>query len=351
MHRLRRLRKSKAMRDLVAQTNLKVSNMVMPYFVCEGNNIKQPIKSMPGIFRFSQGKLLKDIEEAKRLGINSVILFGIPKDKDDKAAGAYKEDGVIQKAASALKRNFADDLIVITDVCLCAYTSQGHCGILKAVDSLSFIADGKQKNKSYQPSTINYQQVIDNDETIKILAKIALSHARSGADIVAPSAMMDGQVASIREGLDKNGFINTAIMSYSVKFNSSFYGPFREAAESMMKFGDRKSYQMDYRNSDEALREIELDIQEGADIVMVKPALSYLDIVVRAKEKFSVPLAAYNVSGEYAMVKAYAQITDDRAQRTETEKELAIEILTSIKRAGADIIITYWAKDMAKWIK
>src|SRR3989338_1825404 len=244
MRRLKRLRKNAALRDLVAQANLKVSHLVMPYFVREGKQLKQPIQSMPGIFRFSGDRLLKDVEEAKRVGINSIILFGIPKNKDEKAVSAYQEDGVIQKAAAQLKKNFGDELVVITDVCLCEYTSHGHCGILESQ---------KSKVKS------------------------------------------------------QNGFfINTAIMSYSVKFNSSFYGPFREAAESGMKFGDRKSYQMDYRNSDEALREIEADIQEGADIVMVKPALSYLDIIARARERFNIPLAAFNVSGEYAMVKSYS---------------------------------------------
>lgn len=327
MYRLRRLRKSQALRDLAAQTHLSLSNLVMPYFVCEGKKIRQPVKSLPGIFRFSQDELLKEVGSLRRLGVQAVILFGLPKHKDEAGSPAYNEEGVIPKAVSALKKNFGD-LLVITDVCLCGYTNHGHCGILK----------------SYQLSAISYQPKIDNDETLKVLAKIALSHVRAGADIVAPSSMMDGQVAAMRDALDKNSFKDTAIMGYSAKFASGFYGPFREAAGSGMKFGNRKSYQMDFRNSDEALREIEADIQEGADIVMVKPALAYLDIIAKAKEKFAVPLAAFNVSGEYAMVKAYAQ-------SAEAEKELAIEILTSIKRAGADIIISYWAKDMAEWIK
>src|SRR3989338_2458766 len=339
MRRLKRLRKNAALRDLVAQANLKVSHLVMPYFVREGKQLKQPIQSMPGIFRFSGDRLLKDVEEAKRVGINSIILFGIPKNKDEKAVSAYQEDGVIQKAVALLKKNFGDELVVITDVCLCEYTSHGHCGILKNCRPSSIV---------HRPSL---NAIPDNDATLKVLVKIALSHARAGADIVAPSSMMDGQVGAIRKALDEKGFMETAIMGYSAKFASGFYGPFREAAGSMMKFGDRKSYQMDYRNSDEALREIEADIQEGADIVMVKPALSYLDIIAKAKEKFNIPVAAYNVSGEYAMVKSYSQsqVTSHKSQ--DIERDLALEILTSIKRAGADIIITYWAKDVARWIK
>lgn len=321
MQRLKRLRKNKAIRGLVAQVNLSASNLVMPYFVREGKNIKQSIASMPGVFRFSQDNLLKEIEGLIRIGIKSVILFGIPKNKDDLGQNAYQEDGIIQKAASALKKHFSDELAVITDVCLCGHTKHGHCGVIKTQDAS-----------------------VDNDATIKILAQIALSHAQAGADIVAPSAMMDGQVAAIRDTMDKNGFKDTAIMGYSAKFASNFYGPFRDAAESSMKFGDRKSYQMDFRNTDEALREIAADIQEGADIVMVKPALAYLDIIAKAKERFNVSVAAYSVSGEYSMVKAYAR-------GAETEKELALEILTAIKRAGADIIISYWAKDAARWLK
>ncbi|OGX52086.1 MAG: delta-aminolevulinic acid dehydratase, partial [Omnitrophica WOR_2 bacterium RIFOXYB2_FULL_45_11] len=295
--------------------------------------------AMPGVFRFSQDELLKEIEQLKRSGVSSVILFGLPGEKDDAGRQAYSENGVIQKVVRALKKNFGDELAVITDVCLCGYTKHGHCGVIK---------------KSHKVTKSQGHQIkIDNNKTINILAKIALSHARAGADIVAPSAMMDGQVAAIREGLDKNGFGDTAIMGYSAKFASNFYGPFREAAGSGMKFGDRKSYQMDFRNSDEALREIEADIQEGADIVMVKPALAYLDIIARAKEKFSVPLAAFNVSGEYAMVRTYLKMSPSHqvTKSPEMEKQLVLEILTAIKRAGADIIITYWAKDAAKWLK
>ncbi len=322
MHRLKRLRESKAVRDLIAQIRISPDNLVMPYFVRAGKKIRQPIEAMPDVFRFSQDELLKEVEQLRLAGIHSLILFGLAGDKDDTAAEAYSEKGVIQQAVRALKDNFGDDLAVITDVCLCGYTRHGHCGILK-----------RQKEFS-----------IDNDATLKILAKIAISHARAGADIVAPSSMMDGQVGAIREGLDKNGFAETAIMGYSAKFASNFYGPFREAAKSAMQFGDRKSYQMDFRDSDEALREIEADIEEGADMVMVKPALAYLDIIARAKERFNIPLAAFNVSGEYAMVKAYTQ-------SSAIEKDLALEILTAIKRAGADIIITYYAKEAAKWLK
>jgi len=339
MRRLNRLRKGKATRDLIAQARIGPDNLVMPCFVREGRKVKEPVEAMPGVFRFSQDELLKEIEQLKRSGVSSVILFGLPGEKDDAGRQAYSENGVIQKVVRALKKNFGDELAVITDVCLCGYTKHGHCGVIK---------------KSHKVTKSQGHQIkIDNNKTINILAKIALSHARAGADIVAPSAMMDGQVAAIREGLDKNGFGDTAIMGYSAKFASNFYGPFREAAGSGMKFGDRKSYQMDFRNSDEALREIEADIQEGADIVMVKPALAYLDIIARAKEKFSVPLAAFNVSGEYAMVRTYLKMSPSHqvTKSPEMEKQLVLEILTAIKRAGADIIITYWAKDAAKWLK
>ncbi|MEK6567675.1 MAG: porphobilinogen synthase [Candidatus Omnitrophota bacterium] len=337
MHKLKRLRASKAMRDLTAQVNLGIHNLVMPYFVREGKKIRQPIEAMPGVFRFSQDELLKEVEQLRLAGVHSLILFGLPGEKDDAGLQAYSENGVIQKAVRALKKNFGDELAIITDVCLCGYTKYGHCGVIE---------------KSHQVTRSQSHKIkIDNNKTINILAKIALSHARAGADIVAPSSMMDGQVQAIREELDKNGFSETAIMGYSAKFASNFYGPFREAAGSGMKFGDRKSYQMDFRSSDEALREIEADIQEGADIVMVKPALAYLDIIAKAKERFAVPLAAFNVSGEYAMVKAYCEKLEVGSLKLGMEKEMALEILTAIKRAGADIIITYWAKDAAKWLK
>lgn len=312
MIRLRRLRRNEIIRDLVAETRISAEDLVMPYFVIEGKMGCVPIKSMPGINRLSIDNLIKDIKELKYLGIKAVLLFGIPRKKDEEGSEAYRKGGIVQKAIKAIKKDI-EDIIVITDVCLCGYTSHGHCGIVK---------------------TQNY--IVDNDETLKILAKIALSHAEAGADLVAPSAMMDGQVRAIRESLDKNGFKDAGILAYSAKYASNFYGPFREALDSSPQFGDRKSYQMDYRNSDEALREIEQDIEDGADIVMVKPALAYLDIIYRAKERFNIPLAAYNVSGEYAMVK---------------DKNLVLEILTSIKRAGADLIITYHAKEVARWLR
>jgi len=315
--RLRRLRQSANLRDWISQTQLRHKDIILPYFVVEGRNVKKEIQSMPGVYHFSIDNLLKDISEAK--GIKSVLLFGIPKTKDEIGTQAYRDNGVAQEATRAIKKKFKK-LIVITDVCLCGYTSHGHCGIVKG-------------NR------------IDNDETLNLLAKIALSHARSGADFVAPSAMMDGQVRAIREALDKNGFQDIGILAYSAKYASNFYGPFREALDSAPQSGDRKSYQMDYRNADEALREIKQDIIEGADIVMVKPALAYLDIIYRAKQKFNVPIAAYNVSGEYSMIKKLAG--GDKIR----EKELALETLTSIRRAGADLIISYFGKEVLKCLE
>lgn len=320
--RLRRLRNSALIRDLVSETRLSADNFIMPYFVTEGKNKKQPIKSMPGIYRLSLDNLIRDIRETKSLGIKAVLLFGVAIRKDACGTGAYLRDGVVQKAIKAIKKNITD-LIVMTDVCLCGYTTHGHCGILNA--------------KS--------EPIVDNDRTLKILAKVALSHAEAGADLVAPSAMMDGQVKTIRETLDKHGLEETGILAYSAKHASNFYGPFREALDSRPQFGDRRSYQMDFRNSNEALREIEQDINEGADIVMVKPALSYLDIIRRAKQDFNIPLAAYNVSGEYSLVKLGS------AKGLFDEKGIVLEILTSIKRAGADLIITYHAKEAARWLK
>ncbi|MCM8796244.1 MAG: porphobilinogen synthase [Candidatus Omnitrophica bacterium] len=315
--RLRRLRQNAKLRDWISQTRLSPKDIILPYFVVEGKNIKKEIKSMPGVYHFSIDKLLKDILEAKE--IKAILLFGIPKVKDERGSQAYHDESIVQKAIKIIKREFKE-LIVITDVCLCGYTTSGHCGIVK-------------------------DKKIVNDETLSVLAKIALSHAQAGADFVAPSAMMDGQVRAIREILDKNGFFDTGILAYSVKYASSFYGPFREALGSAPQFGDRKTYQMDFRNSDEALREIEEDIKEGADIVMVKPALAYLDIIRRAKDRFNVPIAAYNVSGEYALVKFGAKegIVD--------EKSIILEILTSIKRAGADLIITYHAREVVGWLR
>lgn len=327
--RLRRLRKNKLIRDWVSQVDLRPKDLILPYFVIDGTNKKEPIESMPGIYRVSADNLIKDMEEAASLGIKAVLLFGVCRKKDAKGSESYSKDGVVQRAIRLIKKRIKD-IIIITDVCLCGYTSHGHCGIVTP-----------QKRKS---SAKAQNRIIDNDETSKILAKIALSHAEAGADLVAPSAMMDGQVGAIRDALDKYGFRDMGILAYSAKYASSFYGPFRDALGSAPRFGDRKSYQMDFRNSDEALRKMEQDISEGADIVMVKPALAYLDIIYRAKEKFEIPIAAYNVSGEYAMVKSYCK-------GQESEKGLVLELLTAIKRSGADFIITYHAKEAAGWLK
>ena len=317
--RMRRLRKNEGLRRMLKETCLSVDHLIMPLFAVEGKGIKNPIHSMPGVFQYSIDNLLRKMEEISRLNIPGVILFGIPAKKDKLGSEAYSRKGIIQKAVAALKKHFPGTQI-ITDICLCEYTSHGHCGVINSGD-------------------------VDNDKTLLLLAKSALSHAEAGVDMVAPSDMMDGRVRRIRETLDKNGFSNTPIMSYAAKFSSSFYGPFRDAAHSTPAFGNRKSYQMNYANPREALREIELDIEEGADIVMVKPALSYLDIIYRAKKMFNHPLAAYNVSGEYSMVKAASR------NGWLNEKETALEITTAIKRAGADIIITYWACDLARWLK
>ncbi|MCM8830971.1 MAG: porphobilinogen synthase [Candidatus Omnitrophica bacterium] len=326
MKRLRRIRKMENIRKLFSETELSVSDFIMPYFVVEGKNIKHPIKSMPGVYRLSIDNLLKEIKEIYNIGIIAVLLFGISTKKDDIASQAYSTEGIVQKAVKIIKKEFPE-IVVITDVCLCGYTTHGHCGIVKKL-----IAN----NKHF---------IVDNDKTLKILSKIALSYAAAGCDFVAPSSMMDGQVSAIREILDRNGFYDTGILAYSAKYASNFYGPFREALSSAPRFGDRKTYQMDFRNSSEALREIEEDIKEGADIVMVKPALAYLDIIRLAKNRFNMPIAAYNVSGEYALVKFGAKkgIVD--------EKSIVLEILTSIKRAGADLIISYHAKEVAKWLR
>lgn len=316
--RLRRLRKNAALRDMFRETSLSKKDFIYPLFVVEGENVKKEISSMPGNFQMSVENILRECEELGNLGINSILLFGIPEAKDEIGSGAYAADGIIQKTLRAVKKEFPE-MLVITDVCLCEYTSHGHCGVIE-------------------------NEYVENDKTLELLAKEALSHAESGADIIAPSDMMDGRVGAIRKILDENGFSETPIMAYSAKFASSFYGPFREAAESAPQFGDRKSYQMDAGNSDEAMREIALDIQEGADIVMVKPALSYLDLIRRAKDNFNIPIAAYNVSGEYSMVKAAAE------RGWLDGEKVMLEVLTSIKRAGADVIITYFAKEAAKMI-
>jgi porphobilinogen synthase len=297
-------------------TSLHRSDLIYPLFVVEGENIRKEISSMPGQFQLSIDNLVRECEELNQLGIGSILLFGIPAEKDEVGSGAYATDGIIQKAVRAVKHSFPD-MLVITDVCLCEYTSHGHCGVVE---------DG----------------YVNNDQTLELLVKEAVSHAECGADIIAPSDMMDGRIGAIRRGLDATGFIDTPIMACSAKYSSAFYGPFREAAESAPQFGDRKAYQMDFRNSDEAMREIVLDIREGADIVMVKPALSYLDVIRRTKDNFGMPIAAYNVSGEYSMVKAAAE------RGWLDGEKVMIEMLTSIKRAGADVIITYFAKEACK---
>jgi porphobilinogen synthase len=316
--RMRRLRKNAATRRLVRETTLSVDNLIYPLFVCEGFGIKKPIISMTNCFHFSSDMLAAEIEELANLKIPAVILFGLPNKKDEVASQAYAADGVAQRAIKAIKK-INPDILVITDVCLCEYTSHGHCGVIK---------DGK----------------VDNDTSLQLLAKTALSHAQAGADMVAPSDMMDGRVAAIRKTLEHNGFADTAIMAYSAKYASAFYDPFRDAAESTPSFGDRKAYQMDPANWREAMREIELDIEEGTDIVMVKPALPYLDIICRAKQRFDVPIAAYHVSGEYMMLDAAAKanVLDRQAAM--------LEVHHAIKRAGADIIITYNAKNIAAFL-
>ena len=317
--RMRRLRCSESMRRLVRETALSVDNLVYPLFVREGKKLKEPIKSMTDCFHFSPDTVADEAAEVASLGIPAVLLFGLPKNKDEMGSQAWAENGVVQRSVKEIKKR-VPDLLVITDICLCEYTSHGHCGVIK---------DGK----------------IDNDSTCELLAKVALSHAQAGADIVAPSDMMDGRVRYIREALEENGFHDVAIMSYSAKYASSFYGPFRDAAESAPAFGDRKTYQMDVANARQALAEIALDIEEGADIVMVKPALCFLDVIYRAKQRFDCPIAAYNVSGEYMML-------NSAAEKGLLDRQSAmLEMLTSIKRAGADIIITYFAKEVARQLK
>lgn len=340
-YRLRRMRKNENLRRLIRETHLSVDNLVMPYFVREGKNVKKPIGSMPGNFQWSIDNLVKEIKEIKELGIPAVILFGIPEKKDEKGSAAYAKNGIIQEAVKAIKDKIPE-IVVITDLCLCEYTNHGHCGILKSVDSRKLIVDSKQKKISHKPSTINYQPVIDNDTTLEILGKTAVSQAEAGADIIAPSGMMDGQVKAIRQVLDENNLTDIPIMAYSAKYASAFYGPFREAADSPPQFGDRHSYQMDPPNWEEALREVALDIEEGADMVMIKPALAYLDIIRLVKDEFHYPVAAYNVSGEFSMIKAAS------AKGWLDEEKIVFEILTAIKRAGADIILTYFAKDVAQ---
>ena len=309
---MRRLRSSELIRSMVQETRLSPADFVMPLFICPGNGVKAPVGSMPGVYRMSIDNILSECRRIRNLGIRAVLLFGIPESKDETGEVGADKNGIVQQAVRAIKNEFDDDILVITDVCNCEYTTHGHCGV---------VVNGK----------------IDNQRTIEILAKQALSHVIAGADIVAPSDMMDGRVGAIRKALDSQGFSDTPIMSYAVKYASAFYGPFRDAADCAPKFGDRKTYQMNPANAIEALREVELDLQEGADIIMVKPALSYLDIIHRVKSKFNVPVAAYNVSGEYSMVKAAAR------NNWIDENRVVMEILTSIKRAGAGLIISYHA--------
>jgi porphobilinogen synthase len=317
--RPRRLRTSPALRRLVAETSLNVSSLVLPLFARSGKKLRRAVDAMPGVFQLSPDELLREAERVHKLGVPAILLFGIPDKKDAKASGAFAKNGIVQQTVRLLKKKLPS-LLVITDVCLCEYMEHGHCGI---------VSDGK----------------ILNDPTLKILAQTALSHAEAGADIVAPSDMMDGRVRAIRTVLDKNGFSETPVMSYVAKFASAFYGPFREAAESAPQFGDRRSYQMDAANAREALSEVALDIQEGADIVMVKPALAYLDLIWRVKTEFGYPTAAYSVSGEYSMIKAAA------AKGWIDERAVTLESLLAMRRAGADILITYAAADVAKWLK
>ena len=317
---MRRLRKTPLIRELVREVTVAKSDLIQPLFVEEGLSRNAPISSMPGQTRFSLSFLDKEAIDLKDRGVRSVLLFGIPSRKDDDGSSASDQEGIVQRSIECLKHELGDEIVIGTDVCLCQYTSHGHCGIIR---------DG----------------IVENDATLKRLADTAVSHARAGADLVAPSAMVDGQVAVIREGLDDNGFKDTAILAYAAKHSSAFFGPFREAAFSKPQFGDRRTYQMDSSNPEMAMREIELDIKEGADMIMVKPALAYLDIIHRAKKKFEMPLAAYNVSGEYAMLKAAAR------EGWIDEKAATLEVLTAIKRAGADMIITYHAKEAAEWLQ
>ena len=317
-HRPRRLRRTEALRGLVRETRLTVASMIYPMFVCPGSKVRQEVSSMPGVFQQSSDQIAEECREVAALGIPGVMLFGLPESKDPRGNSSLSPQGVLQRAIEAIRKANLN-LIVITDVCLCEYTDHGHCGVIEHGD-------------------------VANDATLPILAEQALSHARAGADIVAPSDMMDGRVAAIRAKLDDHKFENIAILSYAAKYCSGFYGPFREAADSAPQFGDRRSYQMDPANAREALKEVALDLEEGADMVIVKPALSYLDIIRRVRDAFNVPVAAYNVSGEYSMVKAAAR------NGWLEERRVAIEILTAIQRAGADITLTYFAKDVARWL-
>lgn len=317
--RLRRIRQNEVFRNLVSETQLSTDQFIYPLFISEELSKPKEISAMPGIYQWTLDSVTEEAKRAYKLGIKAVILFGIPSKKDEVGSQAYEQNGIIQRTIRLLKKKIPE-LLVITDICLCEYTSHGHCGIIKGTD-------------------------VNNDQSLELLSKMALSHAKAGADMVAPSDMMDGRVSAIRKTLDQGGFDCVPIMAYSAKYASGFYGPFREAAQSAPQFGDRKSYQMDSRNIREAFREVEQDIEEGADIIMIKPSLSYLDVIARVKQQFNLPLAAYNVSGEYSMIKAAAQ------NGWIDEKRIILEVLTGIKRAGADIIITYFAVQAAEWLK
>jgi porphobilinogen synthase len=337
---MRRLRASAGLRNLVRETRLSPANFVYPLFVCPGKGVRKEVRSMPGVFNLSVDQAVKEAEAARSLGIEAIILFGLPESKDEQASGAWIDDGIVQQATRAIKRE-VKDLLVIGDVCLCEYMSHGHCGVVKRTAGGESKSSGK-KSGAAAAAAKDAEYEIVNDASLEILAKTSVSLAKAGIDIIAPSDMMDGRVAAIRAALDKSGHENTPILSYAAKFASAFYGPFREAADSAPAFGDRRTYQMDGANLREAMREIESDLEEGADMIMVKPAMPYLDVIFAARERFTAPLAAYQVSGEYAMIQAAAKNGWIDGER------VMMESLTSIKRAGADLILTYFAKDAAK---
>ncbi len=341
VYRPRRLRQSPALRRLVAETHLNVEQLVLPLFARFGTKLRRPIEAMPGVFQLSPDEVVREAARAHAVGVPAILLFGIPDQKDDKASGAYAKNGIVQQTVRLLKKELPS-LLVITDVCLCEYMAHGHCGLVAATPtSPATMGHRSLKRDEDVAATVK----ILNDPSLKLLARTAASHAEAGAGLVAPSDMMDGRVGAIRAELDRNGFTDTPIMAYAAKFASAFYGPFREAAESAPKFGDRRSYQMDTANANEALREVALDIQEGADIVMVKPALAYLDLIHRVKTEFGYPTAAYSVSAEHAMIKAAG------ARGWIDERAVTLESLLAMRRAGADILITYAATDVAKWLK
>jgi len=334
---MRRLRRTETLRALVRETRLTPESFVYPLFICPGTGIRKEVRSMPGVFNLSVDEAVKEVRATRALGVLSIILFGLPEKKDEVATGAWAEDGIVQKAARAIKSEVRD-VVVMGDVCLCEYMSHGHCGIVKVNDKAG--AQSLGAAAAAPPATAEFEIV--NDASLELLARTSVSLARAGVDIIAPSDMMDGRVGAIRAGLDEAGFENTPILAYAAKFSSGFYGPFREAADSAPQFGDRRSYQMDPANIREAMREIELDIEEGADMIMVKPAMPYLDVIAAARDRFDLPLAAYQVSGEYAMIEAAA-----RNQWIDRERVM-MESLLSIRRAGASIILTYYAKEAAK---